>query len=163
MNAVQRFIRSRVLLLTAAILIVAMCLSVFIQSQSQAALNRTVDENSRGLYDIHYIQETEATGTAGSLVLLAPMLQGDFFLSNCDVVVKADYAEAFYNCATILQQQARMEEALVAYGQAIKLRPDYADAINNAGIVLQELGRAGQAIDLYRLRRVVAGSGVRNA
>ncbi|BAS17476.1 conserved hypothetical protein [Arthrobacter sp. Hiyo8] len=52
MNAVQRFIRSRVLLLTAAILIVAMCLSVFIQSQSQAALNRTVDENSRGLYDI---------------------------------------------------------------------------------------------------------------
>ena len=52
MNAVQRFIRSRVLLLTAAILIVAMCLSVLIQGQSQAALNRTVDENSRGLYDI---------------------------------------------------------------------------------------------------------------
>jgi len=52
MNAVQRFIRSRVLLLTSAILIVAMCMSVFIQSQSQAALNRTVDENSRGLYDI---------------------------------------------------------------------------------------------------------------
>jgi hypothetical protein len=52
MNAVQRFIRSRVLLLTAAILIVAMCLSVLIQGQSQAALNRTVDENSRGLYDV---------------------------------------------------------------------------------------------------------------
>jgi predicted O-linked N-acetylglucosamine transferase (SPINDLY family) len=43
-----------------------------------------------------------------------------------------------------------MEEALAAYGQAIKLRPDYADAVNNAGIVLQELGRAGQAVDLYR-------------
>ncbi|GAP56215.1 hypothetical protein AHiyo6_27800 [Arthrobacter sp. Hiyo6] len=52
MNAVQRFIKSRVLLLTAAILIVAMCLSVLIQGQSQAALNRTVDGNSRGLYDI---------------------------------------------------------------------------------------------------------------
>ena len=52
MNAVQRFIRSRVLLLTAAILIVAMCLSVLVQGQSQAALNRTVDQNSRGLYDI---------------------------------------------------------------------------------------------------------------
>ena len=52
MNAVQRFIRSRVLLLTAAILIAAMCLSVLVQSQSQAALNRTVDENSRGLYDV---------------------------------------------------------------------------------------------------------------
>ena len=52
MNAVQRFIRSRVLLLTAAILIAAMCLSVIVQSQSQAALSRTVNENSRGLYDV---------------------------------------------------------------------------------------------------------------
>ena len=52
MNAVQRFIRSRVLLLTASILIVAMALSVLVQGQSQAALNRTVDQNSRGLYDI---------------------------------------------------------------------------------------------------------------
>ncbi|WP_426996155.1 ABC transporter permease [Pseudarthrobacter sp. N5] len=52
MNAVQRFIRSRVLLLTAAILITTMCLSVIVQGQSQAALNRTVDQNSRGLYDV---------------------------------------------------------------------------------------------------------------
>ncbi len=52
MNAVQRFIRSRVLLLTASILIVAMCLSVLVQGQSQAALNRTVDQNSRGVYDV---------------------------------------------------------------------------------------------------------------
>ena len=66
MNAVQRFIRSKVLLLTAAILIVAMCLSVLVQSQSQAALNRTVDENSRGLYDI-LVQ-----AKAGSGVLMQP-------------------------------------------------------------------------------------------
>ena len=63
MNAVQRFIRSRVLLLTAAILIVAMCLSVLIQGQSQAALNRTVDENSRGLYDI-LVQAKAGSGGA---------------------------------------------------------------------------------------------------
>lgn len=66
MNAVQRFIRSRVLLLTAAILIAAMCLSVLVQGQSQAALNRTVDENSRGLYDI--LVQTKA----GSGALLQP-------------------------------------------------------------------------------------------
>jgi hypothetical protein len=41
-----------VLLLTASILIVAMCLSVLVQGQSQAALSRTVDQNSRGLYDV---------------------------------------------------------------------------------------------------------------
>lgn len=74
MNAVQRFIRSKVLLLTAAILIAAMCLSVLVQSQSQAALNRTVDENSRGLYDVlvqakapsgALLQPEIATGTGG--------------------------------------------------------------------------------------------------
>ena len=48
MNAVQRFIRSRVLLLTASILIVAMCLSVLVQGQSQAALSRTVDRELPG-------------------------------------------------------------------------------------------------------------------
>lgn len=68
MNAVQRFIRSRVLLLTAAILIVAMCLSVFIQSQSQAALNRTVDENSRGLYDILVQAKSGNNKDGGALI-----------------------------------------------------------------------------------------------
>jgi len=62
MNAVQRFIRSRVLLLTASILIVAMCLSVLVQGQSQAALSRTVDQNSRGLYDILVQAKTDANG-----------------------------------------------------------------------------------------------------
>ncbi|UKA52802.1 ABC transporter permease [Arthrobacter sp. FW305-BF8] len=65
MNAVQRFIRSKVLLLTAAILIFAMCLSVLVQTQSQAALNRTVDQNSRGLYDI--LVQAKA-GSDGSLM-----------------------------------------------------------------------------------------------
>ncbi|XAS62954.1 FtsX-like permease family protein [Micrococcaceae bacterium Sec5.8] len=63
MNAVQRFIRSRVLLLTASILIASMCLSVLVQSQSQAALNRTVDQNSRGLYDI--LVQARAGGNGG--------------------------------------------------------------------------------------------------
>ncbi len=62
MNAVQRFIRSRVLLLTASILIAAMCLSVLVQGQSQAALNRTVDQNSRGLYDVLVQAKAEDNG-----------------------------------------------------------------------------------------------------
>jgi hypothetical protein len=65
MNAVQRFIRSKVLLLTATILIFAMCLSVLVQTQSQAALNRTVDQNSRGLYDV--LVQAKA-GSDGSLI-----------------------------------------------------------------------------------------------
>lgn len=62
MNAVQRFIRSQVLLLTASILIATMCLSVLVQGQSQAALDRTVDQNSRGLYDILVQAKTADNG-----------------------------------------------------------------------------------------------------
>ncbi|MBT2514029.1 ABC transporter permease [Arthrobacter sp. ISL-30] len=74
MNAVQRFIRSRVLLLTAAILIIAMGLSVLIQGQSQAALNRTVDENSRGLYDI--LVRAKADTSSGKGALIQPEIAG---------------------------------------------------------------------------------------
>jgi predicted O-linked N-acetylglucosamine transferase (SPINDLY family) len=66
------------------------------------------------------------------------------------IKLNPDYAEAFYNRATVLQQQAKPEQALAAYGRALELRDDYPDAMNNAGIVLVELGRTGDAIDLYR-------------
>ena len=85
MNAVQRFIRSKVLLLTAAILIAAMCLSVLVQGQSQAALNRTVDENSRGLYDV-LVQ-----AKAGSGALMQPEIangQGGISFDQLDSIRK---------------------------------------------------------------------------
>ncbi len=86
MNAVQRFIRSRVLLLTASILIVAMCLSVLVQSQSQAALNRTVDQNSRGLYDILVQASAE-----GNEALMQPDIatgQGGISFDQLDAIRK---------------------------------------------------------------------------
>lgn len=86
MNAVQRFIRSRVLLLTASILIAAMCLSVLVQGQSQAALNRTVDQNSRGLYDI--LVQVKAGDTAG---LIQPDIangQGGIGFDQLDAIRK---------------------------------------------------------------------------
>lgn len=89
MNAVQRFIRSRVLLLTAAILIVAMCLSVLVQSQSQAALNRTVDENSRGLYDILVQAKPEQSKDANGGALIQPEIatgQGGISFEQLDKI-----------------------------------------------------------------------------
>ncbi len=87
MNAVQRFIRSRVLLLTAAILIIAMCLSILVQGQSQAALNRTVDENSRGLYDI--LVRAKAGNSSGTGALIQPEIasgQGGISFEQLDSI-----------------------------------------------------------------------------
>ena len=58
------------------------------------------------------------------------------------------------------QRQAKPEEALAAYLQAIKLKQDYVEAINNAGIVLHELGRLDEAVlahqQVLRLRPTYA-------
>lgn len=43
-------------------------------------------------YEINFIRETEFLGTAGALRLLRGHLDGPFILSNCDTVVKANFA-----------------------------------------------------------------------
>lgn len=42
-------------------------------------------------YRIEFVTETHPTGTAGSLALLPRDVQGEFFLTNCDILIKADY------------------------------------------------------------------------
>ena len=86
MNAVQRFIRSRVLLLTASILIVAMCLSVLVQGQSQAALSRTVDQNSRGLYDV--LVQVKADDNGGLMQPDIATGQGGISFDQLDAIRK---------------------------------------------------------------------------
>ena len=86
MNAVQRFIRSRVLLLTASILIVAMCLSVLVQGQSQAALSRTVDQNSRGLYDV--LVQVKADDNGGLMQPDIATGQGGISFEQLDAIRK---------------------------------------------------------------------------
>jgi dTDP-glucose pyrophosphorylase len=42
---------------------------------------------------IQYIQEEKPLGTAGSLALLKGKVKSEFFVSNCDVLIDADYGE----------------------------------------------------------------------
>lgn len=42
---------------------------------------------------IHFVNETGFMGTGGGLKLLEGVLRGTFFLSNCDILVDADYDE----------------------------------------------------------------------
>jgi len=43
-------------------------------------------------YSIEFVDEERALGTAGSLSLMRDRLDGPFFVTNCDVLVDADYA-----------------------------------------------------------------------
>jgi len=46
-------------------------------------------------YEIQYIIEKDFFGTGGSLNLLKNKINGDFIVSNCDIIVKADYSDVY--------------------------------------------------------------------
>jgi protein O-GlcNAc transferase len=59
-------------------------------------------------------------------------------------------AVAHYEKGNALYEQGRMEEAIAAYREAVRLKPDYSEAYNNLGSALQAFGRIHEAIDAYR-------------
>lgn len=44
-------------------------------------------------YNLKYVEEEKFLGTGGSLYLLKDKLDGSFFVSNCDILVEANYAD----------------------------------------------------------------------
>ncbi|GAG94810.1 unnamed protein product, partial [marine sediment metagenome] len=46
-------------------------------------------------YSLEFVEENEPRGTAGSLKLLSDKLDRPFFVSNCDVIIEADYADLY--------------------------------------------------------------------
>ncbi len=49
--------------------------------------------DSGAAYTIDYAEETEPLGTGGGLCLLKGRMNGTFFLTNCDILIDADYAD----------------------------------------------------------------------
>jgi tetratricopeptide (TPR) repeat protein len=57
----------------------------------------------------------------------------------------APSARAYYALGTVAQLQGRLDEAIVAYRQALALNADHAEAHSNLGTALQSLGRLDEA------------------
>jgi dTDP-glucose pyrophosphorylase len=53
------------------------------------------DSMSDDSYDIEYFKEDEPLGTAGSLTLIKDKIKEPFFVSNCDIIIDADYSEIY--------------------------------------------------------------------
>lgn len=103
-------------------------------------------EETRGKYRIRYVQEKEFLGTGGSLALIRKNLRGDFFLSNCDVMIKANYADILKfhrEQSHVLTIVASMQNFRVPYGviqlerngslKGIQEKPEY-DLLANTGV-----------------------------
>ena len=97
---------------------------------------------------ISYLEENAPLGTAGALKLLGDTVQGDFFVSNCDIIVRADYRSIYdfhkeNNFALTLI--ASMQHHVIPYGvceieeggalREIREKPEY-DFLVNTGFYL---------------------------
>ncbi|OGR04665.1 MAG: hypothetical protein A2284_17270 [Deltaproteobacteria bacterium RIFOXYA12_FULL_61_11] len=103
-----------------------------------------------------FVREPSYLGTAGGLHLLADRLEGDFFVSNCDVIVHADLAEVLalhrrqHAAMTILSsiQHHRIPYGVIDFreeGEVLTIteKPEYTITINTGVYLLSR-----EALDL---------------
>ena len=65
------------------------------------------------------------------------------------LLIKPDYAEAYYNRGNTLGELGRYDEALASYDKAISIQSNYAAAFYIQGVMLQELKRFDEAVESY--------------
>ncbi len=99
-------------------------------------------------YNIQYIQEELPLGTIGSLYLLKNAIKSDFFVSNCDILIEADY----YDMVRFHQERKNditivvsMKHYVIPYGiceiynggtlREIREKPEY-DFMANTGLYI---------------------------
>lgn len=100
-------------------------------------------------YEIEYLWEKEFLGTAGSLRLLGELASERFFVSNCDIIVKADYREVvkFHQRTgawiTIVSsiRHMKMPYGVITFGNGglvteIREKPEYSMTINTGVYLL---------------------------
>ena len=100
-------------------------------------------------YFIGFAEEDEPRGTAGSLTLLKDKLNRPFFVSNCDIIIEADYADIFRfhtNNNYDITLVASAKQYNIPYGicelngtgslERIKEKPEYNFLVNTGLYVL---------------------------
>ena len=101
-------------------------------------------------YNVQYVEEDEPLGTGGSLSMLSGIISETFFVSNCDILIDADYTDVLdfhtkqENKMTIV---ASLRETVIPYGvielgdngsmkKAVE-KPTYSHLINTGMYVIE--------------------------
>ena len=95
------------------------CRDFLLMLNHKANLIRAYFADLEAPYSVDFVVEPEPLGTVGALSLLADRLDQTFFLSNCDVLVEADYESllrAHRDSGDDLTLVASMKQFTVPYG-----------------------------------------------
>ena len=114
----------------------------------QSRIIKAYFEEKQPRYNISFIEEETPLGTAGAIKLIEEDIKSDFFVSNCDVLIHADYSEiyAFHSAGGYdLTIVTSMQHHTVPYGVCetdgegnlikIEEKPKY-DFLINTGMYL---------------------------
>ncbi len=74
-----------------------------------------IDKN----YEVSYLEEDKPLGTGGSLYLLKGKIKSTFFVSNCDILVEADYNSIYKNhmeCGNLITIVCAIKNVTIPYG-----------------------------------------------
>jgi NDP-sugar pyrophosphorylase family protein len=69
------------------------CDEFFLSLHHKSDIIKSYFDSVERAYTLHYVQEEAPLGTAGSLSLMKDDLKKTFFLSNCDILIDADYGD----------------------------------------------------------------------
>ena len=71
------------------------CKDFYLLVNHKSAMIQSYFDNIDKKYNIRYFQETEPLGTGGGLSLLKDCVHQDFILTNCDILIDADYSSIY--------------------------------------------------------------------
>jgi dTDP-glucose pyrophosphorylase len=95
------------------------CSRFYLSVNYKANLIRAYFSDFEHDFELRYLDEEQPLGTAGSLSLLRGKMDDAFFVSNCDILIDADYAD-FYRFhkegGHAISLIASMKELAVPYG-----------------------------------------------
>lgn len=102
-------------------------------------------------YEVEFVWEKEFLGTAGSLKFLEGRIKGDFIVSNCDILVKANFVEVFNfhkEKGSVFTSIASIQHYKIPYGvvniqnggkiRTIDEKPEYTFQVNTGVYLLND-------------------------
>ena len=122
----------------------------YVSVNYKAKIIKSYFEELKPDYRIEYIEEDKPLGTAGSLKYLGGKIDGSLLVTNCDIIIKADYADLvdFHNkTGNMITIVASMKSYHIPYGiceienggclTKMVEKPEYSFLVNTGMYVLK--------------------------